>query len=189
MGKMPWQSIVVLALIFPVTASATPGIMKRFIARYSLDDDSQLASCRTCHMPIVKDCLNPFAIALRDNGLDFGAIEGGDADEDGVSNIEEIRAMQLPGSQAQPDEVFVFTNRIGAITFNHEKHSLAKEYRSEGKCSNCHSPEKFPRRFDDNVSWQNVAHQLCKGCHKESGSKVAPQSCFKCHDRNIVPSE
>jgi len=50
-------------------------------------------------------------------------------------------------------------------------------------------PNTIPRRSDDNVSWQKVAHQICKGCHKKSSSKNTPQSCFKCHDRNVVPDE
>jgi len=176
--------VVLFLLTGAATALATPGIMKRFIETYPVVEESRLASCRTCHLPADRDCLNDYAVALRENSLDFKAIENRDSDNDGTSNIAEIKALQLPGSQAQPNEVFIFTNRIGAITFDHEKHSLAEEYLSEGKCSNCHSDETFPRKFDDTVSWQPVAHPLCKGCHKESGSDNAPQRCFDCHDRS-----
>jgi hypothetical protein len=182
-------SLLTAAVFMPALAFATPGIMKLFISRYPEVKDSQLASCRTCHLPAPVNCLNPYAVSLRENDLDFSRIEEQDADEDGISNIEEIRTKQLPGSQAQADEVFIFTNRIGAITFNHEKHSLAKEYLSEGRCANCHGDDTFPRKFYDNSSWQKIAHPLCKGCHKKSGSANAPQRCFDCHDRNAVSAD
>ena len=188
MGKIVVRIIMALALLIPTLAFATPGIMKKFIAMYPETKGSQLASCRTCHMPAEKDFLNSYGIALRENLLDFSAVEIQDADSDGISNIEEIQASQLPGSQAQQDEVFVFTNRIGAITFNHEKHSLDKAYLSEGVCSNCHSDDTFPRKFDDNVYWQKIAHPLCKGCHKESESINAPKKCFECHDKTAKAS-
>ncbi|KPJ98456.1 MAG: hypothetical protein AMJ60_08140 [Desulfobacterales bacterium SG8_35] len=178
------SAILLAALLIPTLSLATPGILKMFLAKYPAAEGSQLSSCRTCHLPAQENCLNSYALSLKENGLDFSLIEKADSDGDTVSNIAEITAGQLPGSQAQADEVFLFTNRIGAITFNHEKHSLADPYLSRGKCDNCHSEEKFPRRFDDNVSWQKVAHPLCKGCHKESGSENAPTNCFKCHDKS-----
>ena len=186
MKKKLMQAVVISVVFMPTLVLATPGIMKLFIAVYPQVEGDQLASCRTCHMPIQTDCLNSYGISLRENSLDFSAVEEKDADGDGVSNIAEIKAGELPGSQARADEVFVFTNRIGAITFDHEKHSLSKEYLSVGDCSNCHGTgeESFPRKFDDTVSWQPVAHPLCKGCHKESGSDNAPQRCFDCHDRD-----
>jgi len=162
---------------------ATPGILKLFLAKYPASENSQLASCRTCHLPAQESCLNSYALALKENGLDFSLIEKDDSDGDTVSNIDEITAKQLPGSQAQADEVFIFTNRIGAITFNHEKHSLADSYLSRGKCDNCHREDAFPRKFDDNLPWQPIAHPLCKGCHKKSGSENAPKNCFLCHDK------
>ncbi len=189
MKKRLTRIILAVALIIPATTFATPGIMKMFISKYPEVKESQLASCRTCHLPANDNCLNGYAVSLRENSLDFGAVEELDSDEDGTSNIEEIKAQQLPGSQAQPDEVFIFTNRIGAITFNHEKHSLAKEYQSEGKCANCHGEDKFPRKFYDNRSWQKIAHPVCKGCHRKSGSPNAPQRCFDCHDRKAVQAD
>jgi len=178
-------SILLLAvLLIPSLSFATPGILKMFLSEYPTSKGGQLASCRTCHLPAFENCLNSYAIALKENGLDFNLIEKTDSDGDTINNIDEIKANQLPGSQAQADEVFVFTNRIGAITFNHEKHSLSPAYLSEGKCNNCHSDEAFPRRFDNNVNWQPIAHPLCKGCHKKSGSENAPKNCFVCHDKS-----
>ena len=183
--KNQLKSFLLLAvLLFPSLTHATPGILKMFLAKYPASEGSQLASCRTCHLPAVENCLNSYAIALKENGLDFSIIEKIDSDGDTLSNIDEINAKQLPGSQAQADEVFVFTNRMGAITFNHEKHSLAPPYLSKGKCDNCHNENAFPRRFDNNMSWQPIAHPLCKGCHNESGSPNAPHRCFECHDKS-----
>lgn len=177
-------SIFVLGLVVPTLTFATPGILKMFISKYPDTIKSQLADCRTCHLPAAKNNINSYGLSLKENALDFSAVEDDDADGDSLSNIDEIKMLQLPGSQAQKDEVFVFNNRIGAITFNHEKHSLADPYLSKGKCTNCHDQEdKFPRLFNDNVSWQKIAHPLCKGCHKESGKENAPTKCFICHDK------
>ena len=181
-------SIFVLGLVVPTLTFATPGILKMFISKYPDTIKSQLADCRTCHLPAEKNNLNSYALSLKENALDFSAVEDDDADGDSLSNIDEIKMLQLPGSQAQKDEVFVFNNRIGAITFNHEKHSLAKAYLSEGVCSNCHSDDTFPRKFDDNVYWQKIAHPLCKGCHKKSESVNAPKRCFECHDKTAKVS-
>jgi len=178
------STLLLTALLIPSLCLATPGILKMFLAKYPSSESSQLSSCRTCHLPAQENCLNSYALALKENGLDFSLIEKADSDGDTVSNINEIEAKQLPGSQAQADEVFIFTNRIGAITFNHEKHSLSPPYLSKGKCDNCHGKDNFPRKFDNNVTWQPVAHPLCKGCHKESGNPNAPQKCFECHDKS-----
>jgi len=184
MKNMLIITLFALGLIVPTLSFATPGILKMFISNYSETQKSQLADCRTCHMPTVKNNLNSYALSLKEYLLDFRAVEEFDADGDGASNIDEIRMLQLPGSQAQKDEVFIFNNRIGAITFNHEKHSLADPYLSKGKCTNCHDQEdKFPRLFNDKESWQKIAHPICKGCHKESGKENAPKKCFLCHDK------
>jgi len=184
MKKMLTTTILVFGLIVPTLSLATPGILKIFIAKYPDTQKSQLADCRTCHMPVVEKSLNSYALSLKENRLDFSTVEEADADGDGISNIDEIKALQLPGSQAREGEVFMFNNRIGAITFNHEKHSLADPYLSKGKCTNCHDQEnKFPRLFNDNENWQKIAHPLCKGCHKESGKENAPTKCFICHDK------
>ncbi len=155
-----------------------------FISKYPATEGSQLADCRTCHMPVQENFLNSYSFALKNNRLDFEAIEQVDSDGDGVSNIDEILTKQLPGSHAQANEVFLFTNRIGSITFNHENHSLAEQYLSEGNCENCHSANNFPKIFDDNLSWQKIAHSICKECHNNSDNEKAPKRCYECHDKS-----
>jgi hypothetical protein len=175
-------AIVLLSL--PGVALATPGIMKRFVKQYPESAGSQLASCRTCHMPVGQDFLNNYATALKENGLNFKVIEESDADGDGQTNRQEIEKQQLPGSQAQADEVFIFNARIGKVTFNHERHSLDAAYGINGDCSVCHGDDTFPRRFDDTIPWQNIAHVVCKNCHKKEENVKAPRQCRECHVKN-----
>jgi hypothetical protein len=175
-------SIFFLSLAVPSLALATPGILKLFIAEYPEVAGSQLSDCRTCHLPNVKNCLNPYAVSLKQNKLLFAQIEGDDADGDSKSNRDEILQKQLPGSQAQANEIFIFTNRMGNITFDHGAHSLSKTYlSSDGNCETCHSDGGFPKLFDDRNSAQKEAHKICKDCHKSSGSEKAPQRCKDCH--------
>jgi len=183
MKRMLLAVVLVGGLVVPAQCLALPGIEKLFLATYPAAVGSQLADCRTCHLPTMENCLNDYALALKEAKLDFHAVEEMDSDGDGVSNIYEIRAEQLPGSQAEADEVFVFHNRMGSVTFDHQKHSLAKAYLSEGACDNCHAPDKFPKKFDDRKSLQMLAHPICRGCHQDSGSDKAPTHCRQCHQR------
>ncbi len=183
-----WIIIISASIIAPAIAFATPGVLKRFTAQYPSAIDSQLDSCRTCHLPAINNCLNSYAAALKENTLAFEKVENLDSDGDGVNNIDEIMKLQLPGSQAGPDELFLFTNRMGIITFNHEKHSLDPMYLSNGKCDNCHTEELFPRMFDDTKSWQNISHKVCKDCHRSSERPNAPIRCRQCHIKKEQPS-
>src|SRR5210317_240723 len=94
-------TILIAVFVFPSLSYATPGILKMFLAQYPASENSQLSSCRTCHMPIQENFLNSYGLNLRDNGLDFSLIEKVDSDGDRVNNIDEIETKQLPGSQAQ----------------------------------------------------------------------------------------
>lgn len=173
-----------LALVFfaaPAPSEATPGFQKLFVAKYPATKGTVLDTCSTCHMPAIKGFVNAYGVALMDKEVDFGAMEGLDSDGDGISNIEEIKALQYPGSQARTDEHFIFKNEKGTIDFNHEKHSLAEAYTSKGKCANCHAPQMFPRVFDDRVSAKKTAHTVCVTCHKVSRRPNAPTLCKGCH--------
>ncbi len=183
MKRMLQKLMLLLAffVVLPTVVYATPGIMKLFVAQYPDTAGSQLDSCRTCHLPAEKDCLNVYAQAVKEKSFDFKALEELDSDSDGRTNLEEIKDKQLPGSQAGEDELFVFTARMGNVTFNHEKHSLDEAYRTRGKCENCHTQATFPRKFDDNAKWQKIAHIVCKNCHKEAKTPNAPTKCKECH--------
>lgn len=90
--------LVVALGVFAISnsASATNGILNDFTAAYPATTGTALDSCSTCHTSA--PALNPYGSALRANGFNFGAIEGLDSDGDGFTNLQEIRALTLPGS-------------------------------------------------------------------------------------------
>ena len=132
-------------------------------------------------MPIVKDFLNSYGLAVKEKKLDFKSIEELDSDADGKSNIAEINAGTLPGSQASEPEHFVFTNPKGNVSFNHEMHVAGEAYISKGRCDLCHGEAGFTKFFNDTESIKDKAHVLCWKCHKDSGNPKAPQKCGDCH--------
>lgn len=68
-----------------------------------------------------------------------------------------------------PGEI-VLSASYGNITFTHGQHAKDLE------CSTCH--EGTPAAFD--IS-KDVAHKLCKGCHKDGGA--GPVGCKDCHKK------
>lgn len=177
--------VSLLTFIFANQAMATTGIGKLFVEQYPESIDSQLNSCRTCHSPVITDFLNHYGLALREAKLKFEDIETVDSDEDGTSNLDEITAASLPGSHAQANEVYLFTNKKGTITFDHMAHSTSEIYTSAGKCTNCHSEGLFARNFDDNIQVKQLGHKHCRECHKTSGSENAPTKCNGCHVKEV----
>jgi hypothetical protein len=120
--------------------------------------------------------------------MDFDAIADLDSDEDGRTNIDEIKDQRFPGSHAIFPEYYIFhvpfskeDPELGKVHFNHEMHSVKESMLSKGRCSNCHGKDLFPMRFDDNISVRPLAHTLCWRCHETSGSKLAPTDCTGCH--------
>lgn len=85
----------VVALTGNDRAAADPGILSSFNTKYGTAGTS-LDICTTCHTS--PPVLNPYGIAVRGAGLNFAAIEDLDSDGDGFTNIQEIRALTLPGS-------------------------------------------------------------------------------------------
>lgn len=198
MGKMMRISSVIATIVFigglaglllqSRSALAIPSLQTAFIAQYPFLRDTSLDSCTTCHMPAEKDFLNGYGIALRDARMNFEEIEDEDSDGDGTSNIDEINDESFPGSRATAPEYFVFHVKfsktdpeVGAVHFNHEMHVVKESFLSNGRCSNCHGKNKFPRKFDDTKSIRPLAHTICWRCHETSGSKLAPRDCTGCH--------
>lgn len=160
---------------------ATTGINQLFVEKYPATQEGALNNCRTCHSPMVASSLNQYGLDLKGAKLDFAAIEQLDSDGDTKINIDEINALTLPGSQATMPEQFTFTNNKGAVNFNHLSHSVNPLYLSKGECQRCHVEGGLPKLFNDSVSIKEIAHELCRGCHKESQSTNAPQKCNQCH--------
>jgi len=70
---------------------------------------------------------------------------------------------------------------MGTVTFPHKAHQdkigdCAKCHHKgveAGACSSCHDGTKAPK-------FKDVAHKLCKDCHKEQGG---PTNCKDCHKK------
>ncbi len=179
---------VTIMLLGAGSVFAIPSLQTAFIAKYPELRESQLNSCTTCHMPAKKDFLNGYGLALKEAKMDFEKIEELDSDEDGATNIEEIKDELFPGSQGKFPEYFIFhvnfsdkDPELGQVHFNHEMHTIKESFLSKGRCANCHSKNLFPREFDDTKSMRVVAHQICWKCHETSGSKLSPKDCTGCH--------
>ena len=198
MHKMTRVSSVIAGIVFigsvagvllhNRSARAIPSLQTAFVARYPFLRDTPLDSCTTCHMPAEKDFLNGYGNALKDAQMNFEEIEDEDSDGDGVSNVDEINNESFPGSRATAPEYFIFhvnfsktDPNVGAVHFNHEMHVVKASFLSQGRCSNCHGKNKFPRKYDDSQSIRPLAHTICWRCHETSGSKLAPRDCTGCH--------
>ncbi len=170
------------------SAFAIPSLQTAFISQYPALRDTPLQSCTTCHMPVKKDFLNSYGLALRESKMDFKEIEALDSDGDKVSNIDEINDESFPGSRATSPEYYIFhvdfsekDPELGKVHFNHEMHVIKDSYLSKGRCKNCHGKNLFPKEFNDTVSIRHLAHQICWRCHETSGSAMAPRDCSGCH--------
>lgn len=177
---MKMALILLVALCSSFEIFATQSYLSVFTSTYPSVRGSQLESCATCHSPVKADFLNAYGLDLRDKGknLNFKAIEALDSDEDGKSNIQEIKAEMYPGSQAATAEYLIFTNKKGAVHFNHEMHVTGP---AAGDCSKCHGVDMFPKYFNDSIPVRDKAHTICWRCHSESGNPNAPLQCDWCH--------
>jgi hypothetical protein len=139
-------------------------------------------------MPVKADFLNSYGLALREAQMKFDEVEALDSDGDGTSNIDEIKSESFPGSHATSPEYYIFhvkfsdqDKELGKVHFNHEMHAIKESFLSQGRCTNCHGKNLFPKEFNDSVSTRELAHQICWRCHETSGSKLAPTDCTGCH--------
>ena len=99
-------SLVIGALGFGQPAGATMSNFKTFKQAYP---DAKSVSCKMCHQNPIgkKGDLNPYGLALQTHKApadaksltmdEIRAVEQEDADGDGASNLEEIKAGTLPG--------------------------------------------------------------------------------------------
>ena len=96
-------------------AAAKPPFLKIFLATYKVDPNSDLgkARCLTCHLPPSPPKRNPYGLLVQKALEDahgriitpemLKSIESKDADGDGFTNIQEIKAGTLPGNaQSKP---------------------------------------------------------------------------------------
>ena len=124
-------------------ARPEPGFLPAFVARYPETAGSPLNACTLCHVLEREDDgeveyeENRFADDWDDAGRDFAAIEGRDSDGDGFSNIEEIRALTLPGDPGHNPSTVVTTTAVpGATTTTAAPGSGGALY--AGSCASCH---------------------------------------------------
>jgi len=105
-----WGIGVVFALTsFAPIASAEPSGPMLFCAQYGGDPvcQGQLPTCDFCHTTAFPTNWNAYGVSLfaplaggafaENLGVALAAVEGADADGDGISNIDEIRQGTLPG--------------------------------------------------------------------------------------------
>ena len=92
-------AIVMVALsVPPRSVQAFSSFQTDFASQYPGVSGSRLDSCILCHVngPSAGP-RNAYGAAYANNGHSFTAIEGMDSDGDGVSNLDEIKALTFPG--------------------------------------------------------------------------------------------
>ena len=85
--------LVLAALVAAIAAHATPVNKRQLVSTYKEAKGSKLDACVTCHVGATTD-LNPYGADLKIVKASFAQIEKDDSDEDGVSNLDEIKAQQ-----------------------------------------------------------------------------------------------
>ena len=80
------------------------------------------------------------------------------------------------GTQAASPAEIILEASNGNITFTHGAHAEIVA------CSTCHG-EGTPTAFGID---KDIAHKLCKGCHKDGGA--GPTGCRECHINNRLHS-
>jgi hypothetical protein len=87
--------LAVVVLIGAPMAAAKSSYLTSFNQNYNTGG-TKLDSCNTCH--VSGESLNPYGIAYSGSGRDFASIETLDSDNDGFTNLEEIKALTFPGN-------------------------------------------------------------------------------------------
>lgn len=195
-SKMLCFGVVFTTFSIAQSAFAIRAIQDRFIKHYDAQipegeiklKDGPLDSCATCHQPVIDQALNYYGLALKNNLLNFAALEADalDSDKDRVSNVDEIlRDHSNPGSHAKDENNFVFTvcNKkvkqyypdickssiiMPDVLFPHTKH--VDDFGLG--CSDCHYAGAFEKKQFDNITMNNntrfMGHEECSDCHRIS---------------------
>lgn len=91
------MAVVLLAVVaFAAVAGARPATKRKFARTYGESKGSRLDACVTCHEGTTEE-FNPYGEGLKAVANDFAKIEKEDADGDGVTNLDEIKALSFPG--------------------------------------------------------------------------------------------
>jgi len=96
------------------------------------------------------------------------------AKKDAGTAVSDLKAV-LPAPSAPADQgpvTVVYEASMGRVSFDHAGHS------GRLACSKCH-PTDPPEKIAID---KELAHTLCKGCHKESDG-TAPTACSGCHKK------
>lgn len=166
-------------------AQALPIMLSAFTAKYPATVRTALDSCATCHIPAITEFVNSYGVALKDAKMDFSQIETLASPVPGKTFLDQIVALQNPGSQAADSEAFDFPARLGVVHFDHGNHIMTASYGILGNCAACHSADAnhFAKVFDPSVNVKTQAHATCIECHKASGLAAAPTKCMDCHKK------
>lgn len=105
-------TLFVLAISFQ--AQAKPGFLKQFKAQYP---KSKLNDCVICHIAESEENeRNSYGAdletTLKNNKLDFKAVEALDSDGDGATNLEEINAGTQPGDKSSVPVTGLVTPKV-----------------------------------------------------------------------------
>jgi hypothetical protein len=88
--------LAVAILIGAPMVSAKSNYLSSFNNYYDTSS-TKLDTCNTCHGSSSGGSFNTYGVAYSKNGRNLASIEGLDSDQDGFTNIEEIKALTFPG--------------------------------------------------------------------------------------------
>lgn len=80
-------------------------------------------------------------------------------------------AKVAPALPVPPLRPVVYPATNGHVTFDHKKHA------AKNPCGSCHQSTPIAKIAID----KEKAHQMCKGCHQQSGA--GPTNCAGCHKK------
>lgn len=120
--------LVIMVFLGLTVVSARPAYLESFKQQYDTED-TKLDTCNTCHInPNGGGTRNPYGMAYQESGMDFVAIESLDSDDDGFSNIEEVRSLTFPGnSEDSPGTGEIDPSEVTVVNESQEPSNVSKE--------------------------------------------------------------